>query len=414
MHCLFYGETPVIETGAAHISQHLLKLMFELGWTVDVVGINHFGDVPYAEREYPCKFYDAPEGQFYNVDNAKKVILEGVYDLLYLTGDINHVYDVLGEALEAREKYHFPIVALVVIDIDFDMPYLPMFSQVDHLAVYSKFAHEIVERRVPELRGKVHCTTLGCEPESYYPLTQEQRRKVRKAAFHIESDDTFLVTCVNRNQYRKDLMRGAYAFHLFHQKYPDSKMYIHAKMNDLGGDLPTMAHLLGMKLGEPGEENELIFTQPQYTVIKGFPREVLNQVYNAADVCISTSQGEGWGLTTSESFAAGTPFIGPKHTTFIELLGEHEERGYFAACGGPDLWMIHYGKGEEPRPITSCTDLARVLEHVYHNRDEAKEKAARARTWAQSHTWKVFVEQWREILLSVSANITKSSIPSMA
>lgn len=405
MKCLFYGETPVIETGAAHISQHLTKLMKELGWAIEVVGINHFGDVPYDHEEYPFTFYNAPEGQFYNVANAKEQIAKGDYDLLYLTGDINHVYEVLEGALEAREKFHFPIIALVVIDIDFDMPYLPMFSKVDQLAVYSKFAHEVVCRRQPDLKEKLHCTTLGCEPDAYYPLTAEQRRKVRAEAFHIESDDTFLVTCVNRNQYRKDLMRGAYAFHLFHQQHPDSKMYIHAKMNDLGGDLPTQAHLLGMKLGEPGEENELIFTQPEYTVIRGFPREVLNQVYNAADVCVSTSQGEGWGLTTSESMAAGTPFIGPRHTTFIELLGEGEERGYFAKCGGPDLWNIHYGRGEEPRPITSCTDLARVLEHVYIHREEAKEKAGRARVWAESHTWKVFVEQWREILLQVAGAV---------
>lgn len=404
MKALFYGETPVIETGAAHISQHLLRLMFQLGWDVDVVGINHFGDVAYDASEYPCKFYNAPDGQFYNVDNAKRVISEGGYDLLYLTGDINHLYEVLETALTARDKFHFQIVALVVIDIDFDMPYLPAFSKVDVLAVYSEFGREIVERRTPEVKDRLYCTTLGFEPESYYPLTEEQRRKVRKTAFQIDDDDMFLVTCVNRNQYRKDLMRGVYAFHLFHEKYPNSRMYVHAKMNDLGGDLPTQAHLLGI-ITEAGQ-HELIFTQPEYTVIKGFPREVLNQVYNAADVCISTSQGEGWGLTTSESMAAGTPFIGPRHTTFIELLGANEERGYFAACGGPDLWCIHYGRGEEPRPITSCTDMARALEHVYLHRDEAKAKAKLAREYAQAHTWQVFIDQWRAILLNIKVGVT--------
>lgn len=398
MHCLFYGETCVIETGAAHVSQHLLSVMKELGWSVDVVGINHFGDVPFDKEEWPFRFFDAPEGQFYNLDNAKEQVLHSEYDLLYLTGDINHCYDVLEFALEARKTRNFPIIALVVVDVDFDMPYLPLFEHVDLLATYSQFAHDVIARRLPAVKERLRCTTLGCEPESYYPLTPTERCKVRKEAFGIEDDETFLVTCVNRNQYRKDLMRGAYAFHLFHQEYPNSKMYIHAKQNDLGGHLPSQAHLLGIKLGEPGQENEIIFTPPQYSVIKGFSRDVLNQVYNAADVCISTSQGEGWGLTTTEAFAAGTPFIGPKHTTFIELIGENEERGYFVECGGHDLWMVHYGKGEEPRPVTSCIDMAHMLQCVHNNRYEAASKAKAARQWAKFHTWEIFRQQWRDLL----------------
>ena len=163
--------------------------------------------------------------------------------------------------------------------------------------------------------------------------------------------------------------------------------------------MPTQAHLLDIPM--TGPETEVIFAPYEYNVVKGFSRSVLNGVYNAADVVISTSQGEGWGLTTTEAMAAGTPFIGPRHTTFVDILGENEERGYLAACGGPDLWMVHYSLGEEPRPLTSCVDMAAKLEHVYLHRLEARLKAVRARAWAKEHSLQHTIEQWREVLLNV-------------
>src|SRR6266699_852352 len=238
MKCLFYGEVPSIETGAARISQHLLNLMMELEGEIDVVGINGFDDLPHDEDKWPFRFFDVnrdnprdPE-KAYNMKNAEEQILKGDYDVLFLTGDIQYIYAVLNWAFEARAKFHTTIIALVVIDSDFDMPYLHEVAQCDVIAVYSKFAQDVFERRYPPVKGKLLCTTLGCEIDSYYPLTPEQRRKVREEAFKV-SDDTFLVGIFNRNQYRKDIMRGAYAFHLFHQQYPNSVLFICAQRRDL-------------------------------------------------------------------------------------------------------------------------------------------------------------------------------------
>ena len=234
MKCLFYGETPVIETGAAQISKYLLKIMRDLGWFVDVVGINHFGDVAYDKEEYPFRFFNAPINQFYNLEHAKEQILKGDYDVLFLTGDLNHIDDVMSYAIEAKARLHFPIVSLAIVDADFDMPYLSRLEHVDHLFVYSDFGYRTLVRQRPALKDKLRCIMQGCEIDSFYPLPLEEKQRLRAHAFHTQDPETFLVACVNRNQRRKDLARTMYSFHLFHQKYPNSTLYMHAKQQGPG------------------------------------------------------------------------------------------------------------------------------------------------------------------------------------
>lgn len=389
---LCYTETPVISTGAGRVSQPIIKLMIELGWNITIVGLNHFGDIPYDTNEYPCTFINADIGDYFQPEHAKEAIRAGGYDLLFLSGDINVIDVVMPEALEAKQKWGFPIISLVVIDADFHMPYLPYLLEVDYPCVYSQFAYDVAVRQLPALKDRLSCIPLWFEPDTLYRLDDAKRHKIRHEIFGIDSLETFVVLSLNRNQRRKDLGRVMYSYHLFHQKYPDSRLYMHAKMRDLGGDLPSQAHLLGLN------SNEIIFAHETYSVVQGYDRQIVNQIYNACDVSISCSQGEGWGLSTSESMAAGIPFIGPAHTTFLDLLGRNEERGYLARCGGDDLWQIHYGQGEEPRPVTSVTSMVEKLEHVYLHRDEALQKAARARQYAEEHDLTLFQNTWRDVL----------------
>ncbi len=391
MKVLCYCESPVIQTGAGRVSQPLIKLMLQLGWELTIVGLNHFGDVPFNKEEWPCTFINADIGDYFQPEHAKEAIRAGGYDMLFLSGDINTIDVVMPDALEARAKWGFPIISLVVIDADFDMPYLHFLYEVDYPFVYSQFAYDVAVKRLPSLKEKLQLIPLWFEPDVLYRMEPEKRQRIRQEILGIESLDTFVILSFNRNQRRKDLGRVMYAYHLFHQKYPNSKLYMHAKMKDLGGHLPSQAHLLGL------HPSEVIFTHESYSVVSGYDRNIVNQIYNAADISISCSQGEGWGLSTSESMAAGIPFIGPRHTTFLDLIGRNEERGYLAACGGPDLWQIHYSLGEEPRPVTSVTSMVDKLEHVYLHYKEAMEKAAMARAYAEEHTLKDFQYAWLKV-----------------
>lgn len=401
MKVLFYGETPVIETGAARVDRNLLDTIVALGIDVEVLGVSHFFGNEYDHERYPyaITYVDTYE-------DAKKAINEraGTFDVLFISADM-HVPNIL---LDEVKKY--PSIVLGAIDGP-----VRHVDQVTSLAVahtpalYSRYAYNQVLKVLPELSSKLCCTPLGCEPDAFYPLSEAERRAYRLKAFGI-NDDTFLVMWANRNQSRKDPARAMKAFHLFHERVPNSRLYMHTKMEDVGGNVVTQAILLGLNVF--GDKPEIVFAPHEYNEIYGFDREKLNKLYNAADVGISTAQGEGWGLTTTEFMTAGTPFIGPANTTFFEILGSIEgenwrngQRGYLARSGGDDLWSVFYGKDDSPRPLTSASDLADRLYHVYTHRKQARLKAKAARAWTEKHTWSTFRAQWREILCHVQHSL---------
>lgn len=392
---LFYGECPILETGAARVNRHVLDTIVEEGHNVEVIGTSHFWEQEYDHDRYPFPIESiSGETQQKTHEAAGKRIHQRMeedgFDVLFISADM-HVPNIL---IEHVKKY--PSIVLAAID-----GMVKHADQVKSLevasfpAVYSQYSYNQVLQVLPGIKDKFKCIPLGCEPDVFYPLSDEEKREYRRRVFGI-GDDTFLVMWANRNQMRKDPGRAMKAFHLFHERVPNSLLYMHCRQNDVGGNITTQAFLLGLEIH--GSNPEIMFAPPDYTEIAGFDREKLNKMYNAADVGISTSQGEGWGLTTSEFMSAGTPFIGPANTTFFELLGEHEERGYLAHCGGDDLWSIYYGVDDAPRPLTSCSSLARKLYHVYTHPIEARAKAMLARRWTQMNTWDDFKRQWKGVL----------------
>lgn len=405
MKILFYGETPCVETGAGRVNRYLLDTIVAGGYDVDVLGTSHFFGDDYDHERYPYPI-ECIEGDN-SLETHKKAgerikEKEGSYDVLFISADM-HVPNILVELVRSH-----PTIVLAAID-----GRVTYKAQVHSLeaarwpVVYSQYSYSQVLGVMPEIDDKFQYIPLGCEPDVFYPLDEQERRAYRAKAFGIKDDSLFLVMWANRNQMRKDPARAMAAFHKFHEREPHSLLYMHARMEDVGGNLPEMARFLGLNVAPP--DPEVIFSPPDYTEVAGFDRDKLNKMYNAADVVISTSQGEGWGLTTTEAMAAGRPFIGPANTTFFEQLGEYEERGYLVECGGPDLWSVYYGHDNAPRPLTSVTDLAHTLHHVHAHREEAQEKAERAREWTQVHTWHHMKAQWKTLLETVDVELGLSA-----
>lgn len=400
MKILYYGETPCIETGGGQVGKHLVSMLAECGHTLEIVPINHTATMLHDREKWPHTFHYAHPEDMHNVENMKYHILHSEYDILFMTGDINILESFSDVILQARQDgKRFETVMYAAIDSPiFNPDYTRCLSIVEYPVVFSAFAHNVVVGMCPELEGKLKVIYHGCEPDIFHPVSPEEREETRKSAFDCGADD-FLVMCINRNQVRKDLGRTMLAFHQFRQLRKDSRsrLYLHAKMQDLAGHLPTQAKLLGLDIA--ASPPEIIFAPPQYHETLGLSRAELNRIYTAADVIISTSTGEGWGLTTTEAMAAAVPFIGPRNTTFPEILGKNEERGYLAESGGLDLWSIHYGYSEGPRELVSTWDVVRKLERVYTHRGEAQKKAAAARAWTKLYTWDAIKEIWKEEIL---------------
>jgi glycosyltransferase involved in cell wall biosynthesis len=48
--------------------------------------------------------------------------------------------------------------------------------------------------------------------------------------------------------------------------------------------------------------------------------EIVREIYNAADLMLTTTLGEGWGFALTEALACGCPIAAPAHTSCWEIM----------------------------------------------------------------------------------------------
>jgi len=264
--------------------------------------------------------------------------------------------------------------------------------------VYTNHAKSVIEFYQPELSKYISVIQLGCEPDVFYPV---DKMEARNRIFGESWQDAFIAVNVNRNQGRKDLARCMGAFHLFNQRHENAVLYMHSVQNDIGGSLPTQALLAGCNVMK--SPPEIAFSNLDLT--KAWSREQLNDLYNACDVLVSTSHGEGWGLATTEAMAAGIPVLVPQNTANLDILGEPlvnfiyggaiHERGYSIMTGGDiDHQVFTYQNGGSPHDIIHAESFVEGLEYIYTHKEEVQEKCKIAKLWCQKNTWKHKKDAW--------------------
>jgi glycosyltransferase involved in cell wall biosynthesis len=116
---------------------------------------------------------------------------------------------------------------------------------------------------------------------------------------------------------RKGFHQNIEAFKLFHDKHKDTLLYLHTldgtRPNGETVDLAGFIKSLGLTIGE-----DVIFAD-QYSYVQGYPDLAMATLYNAMDVHLLVSMGEGFGMPQLEAQACGTPVICGDWTTMSEL-----------------------------------------------------------------------------------------------
>lgn len=133
-------------------------------------------------------------------------------------------------------------------------------------------------------------------------------------------NDKFVVGTVAMNKgnpSRKCFTEMLDAFQKFNQKHPDSVYVLQTEKGEgVEGmvNLPEVVRNFGLTEGK-----EVIFCN-QYQQMLGFPPEYMADMYNAMDVHLITTRGEGFGIPILEAQACGTPVITGGWTACKELF----------------------------------------------------------------------------------------------
>lgn len=148
------------------------------------------------------------------------------------------------------------------------------------------------------------------DSEIFFPFNKKQARIMVDFP-----DGKFIIGMVAANKgNRKRFHENMLAFSVFQEKHPDSMLYIHASPGNRGisleENLSGFAYLNNIK--------NVVFPDP-YKYLMGYSPLEMNAVYNALDVHVLVSAGEGFCVPMIEAQACGIPVICGNWTAMPEI-----------------------------------------------------------------------------------------------
>ena len=312
------------------------------------LAINYFGDPIDIETKCDYKMYPAAiRGQPLGLNRLQEFANVG-FDLIYLLNDI-WVLDGVLETIKNTWKSIPPIVAYFPVDGGgYTDHWFKHFDIVTIPVVYTEFGRRICNEVVPDIEFEV--IPHGTNFDNFYQM-DKQKSKQTKYGNHPELWDTFIVLNANRNQPRKRLDIAFEGFSLFAEGKPENVHYYHhAGLRDAGWHIHTLIKRYNMQ--------ERIIISNKNQGFQNVSIEDLNLIYNATDVGINTSLGEGFGLTNTEHAVTGAPQIVPDHSACTEL---------FEDCGLliPTIMDHTYEQTMTIGRLVTPEGLAEQLEKIY-------------------------------------------------
>jgi len=221
----------------------------------------------------------------------------------------------------------------------------------------------------------------GFNPKHVFPMPRDLARKQLSLPA-----DMFLFLNLNRNQPRKRYDILIMAFVELLVKYPTKPLYLLC-VCDKGekGGWPIFElfsrelTLRGVSI-EPFAQRLIVTAQNM-----SFKDEEINMFYNAADVGISTADGEGWGLCQFEQMGVGVPQVVPDIGGFKEyctpansVLVKPTTRYYLPAAYSPVG-----GEAVACDPHAVCLGM----EEYVLNTEKRKAAGQAARETVLKYTW---------------------------
>jgi len=404
---LVLGDSPTCSTGFGNVVRNILKQIYNTGlYEITIIGINYAGqphEYPYAI--WPAINMLAGDKRYQNVYGLQLFIdhcCSGYYDIVFVVQD-TFIVKQMGKALEdawnslPKEKkfssvYYFPVDGNLQKDWVNES-----VMKFNYPVVYTKYGKEEC-LKINKSLYDVDIIYHGVDKIIFNPI---DKAKAKEEIFPSRKGK-YVITNIARNQPRKDLHKTFAAFSLLKEKRQDVFLYILAQRIDVGGDLIAIAENYGLKVGE----DWICPNDNVYGANQGFPIEVVNKIYNASDVIISSTLAEGFGLMTVEAMATWTPIIVPRNTSLVEIIGENEERGWFCESGKTlnDYVVMPYDNNIL-RATIDVYDMADKIDYVLNHPDEANKKAQDAFEWVPS--WDDVGEKWIEIFAKASNRAKK-------
>jgi len=192
-------------------------------------------------------------------------------------------------------------------------------EKLDMLITFTEYAKREMEAVKPELKGKINIIPHGTNTKDFHPIEDKDAVfKFREEYFCGDTANKYIISNINRNQPRKDIPSTIFAFMRLKEIWQDHNikpfLYLHMNPKDpQGWNLPALL------AQTPLQELEDYMLIPSDIENHGASTEMLNKIYNASDLYVTTTHGEGWGLSVTEAMTCKVPVVAPLNTSIKEI-----------------------------------------------------------------------------------------------
>ena len=291
---LWIGDA-VADTGFARSTHKILETVHKY-WDVSVLGLNYRGD-PHG---YPYPIYPTYIQDGFGLRRLPEIIDKVRPELIVIQNDPWNLPAYM------KPLATFPIAAVMPVD---GLNCRGMALNGLRVAFFwTRFGFQ--QARDGGYTGPAGIIPLGVDLDIYAPGDRDEARDF--LGLPPKYKDGFIVGNVNRNQPRKRLDLTIRYFASWVKKYSisDAYLFLHvAPTGESGVDCDQLARYYGV-------QNRLIMSDPG--IYRGIDERRLALLYSLFDVQVTTTQGEGWGLTTMEGMACGVPQIVPEWSALAE------------------------------------------------------------------------------------------------
>jgi glycosyltransferase involved in cell wall biosynthesis len=333
-------------------------------------------------------------------------------DAVMLFTDPRHYMEFWPHEHTIRSEYKIPIIYWSIWDSEL-IPHWnePYYKSCDLLLAINKQTHVIHNTLSPNTITRY--VPHGINSNTFFPITNVKGSKTYEEFKELERDFKtkhnvdFIVFWNSRNIRRKQPGDVILGFKLFCDSLPKEQaerccLFMKTHVQD-----PNGTDLMAVK-------NRLC---PNYKVIfneENISSKVMNYFYNLANVTVSLSSAEGFGLSTAESLMAGTPIIAPVHGGLQDQMGFVDDSGVLLEVSNSDGKFKKSGKWVQPlypraKQLQGSIPTPYIFDYVC-DADDLNVELQKAFKWqdVDTKTWRGM--QGREWMISKESKLSHNEM----
>lgn len=386
-------------TGYGRICKEVVGRLIGEGWNIINIGGIGGTTVWGGKMDYPVWIEDTSDDPIKSNDMSKMVHIPIVPTIGQIAGqDVIHTFiekyklNLLithwdSFAIGFATDLQIPCIPYVPVDAPFTNQMYNDIKNSYKVVAFSVFGYRELLKWFPA--HKIEYIPHGCNTSEWSPLSNKERIKARKK-YNIPHDE-FVICSVGANVgERKQLPFMLLAFKEFLKKCPKSRLNLFTNTNvsfPKGYDLTSFKGSL--------EIGDKVFSPKYDPIIEPFSNEELREFYGIADVYLTTTLGEGFGIPILEAQACGLPVVGPNNSTIPELVGNH---GWIYDTCDDFPFVPVWIPTNQIYPSPSMSSLVETLEKAYNDPDQITKYGQESREFALQYDWRNIMPMWEELL----------------